>query len=116
MFSITMGKGFTMQFPNGVVASVQWGTANYCERHSCAPDAWNASQVACFTTGKWDSEDAEVACWMGNATDFMRKDKWLTREMFDEEMHDGVKGHLNVTEVMQFLNRCQSWAPVVQVK
>ena len=107
MFSITMGKGFTMQFPNGVVASVQWGTANYCERHSCALDAINSERK----TDKWDSMDAEVACWMGDATDFMRKDKWLTREMHDEEMHGDVKGHLNVVEVMEFLNACQNWKP-----
>lgn len=112
MFSITMGKGFQMTFPNGVVASVQWGTQNYCEARDYSVDAFYAPVTAATKTGKWNSETAEVAAWIAKGADFMRKDKWITKELYPEqEMSDDVKGFLDTAEVLDFLNRCANYKP-----
>lgn len=32
-FNSTSNKGFNMTFANGITASVQWGTGNYCDNY-----------------------------------------------------------------------------------
>lgn len=72
MFKACANKGFSIEFKNGNVVSVQWGPANYCE--PTHPEGRNAGWEAPMQAeGRvWSSETAEVAAWDkdGNWHDF----------------------------------------------
>jgi hypothetical protein len=102
-FRITMGKGFQMKFPNGVVASVQWGNSNYVEdRELYAP--YGAEQKEMI----WGRNNAEIMAWVEN--DEGKESRTVTKELYpNEDMADTVKGWLNPAEVLDFLNRCANF-------
>ena len=55
-FAITQHKGFQMQFDNGLLVSVQFGSGNYCDTDRRESLPHNASEADC-----WSSNLAEVA-------------------------------------------------------
>jgi len=104
MLTITHGRGFQMKFPNGVIASVQWGTANYCDRSSFNIYDYGIE----MKTEMWESPNAEVAAWLDNDNGVRRN--WVTRDLYpDDDYNDDVIARLDVTAVMDFLNRCQNF-------
>jgi hypothetical protein len=107
---ITMAKGFQMKFPNGVVASVQWGTANYCEQRSVAPEATHAEIKEATNSGIWGSDNAEVMAWLENGEGVDLKD--LTSQILpDRKVSAEVLGFLDASEVLDFLNKCAEFKP-----
>jgi hypothetical protein len=87
-----MNKGFHMILPNGVLVSVQWGPGNYCSR-SHETDIFEPAKRA-----KWGSETAEVMAWTSeNPTGIHVKGV--------EYSNDVVIGHLDVTQVIDFINK-----------
>jgi len=95
MFTITQGKGFSIQFENGYKISVQFGTMNYCN---------NASKdYSDLQTYKkiYKCEDAEIAIFKGD--EFIR----LPLELrFDESdfAYDDVIGHCSADKVAHYIN------------
>ena len=55
-FVATQNKGFFMEFENGFGISVQWGTANYCEKRNTTIHPTDQMEHK-----RWDSLSAEVA-------------------------------------------------------
>jgi hypothetical protein len=99
MFKITLGKGFQLTFADGVTASVQWGPANYCERKNAA----FMSPAVAAKNQSWSSVNAEVAAWQGT------RETWITKKVFatlGQQIDDEVKGWMDVSAVMAFLNAC----------
>ena len=84
MLKITLGKGFQLTFPNGWTASVQFGWGNYCDNQHIPND---------FVTTPRTTEcvNAEVAAWDADG-------EWYSINGSD------VKGYMDVTQVMEFLN------------
>jgi hypothetical protein len=105
LFRITTGKGFQIKFPNGVVASVQWGNANYVEdRELMAP--YGAEKLADI----WGRDNAEIMAWVEGDTASSADKSAVTRKLYpDGEMNDDVKGWLSPVEVLDFLNRCANY-------
>lgn len=97
-FASTQNKGFHMTFKNGITASVQFGTLNYCGARSWdfAVNAYDAPMKT--EDGCWDSETAEVAAWDKEGT-------WITKSILPD-INDEVKGWLTTDDVLDFLNRC----------
>lgn len=90
-FNSTLNKGFNMTFANGITASVQWGTGNYCDNHFSKD----------FSFSKEASSDtAEVAAWNESG-------EWVTNKLCDT--CDDVVGYLSPDEVLQFLNSCANY-------
>ena len=112
MFSIMQGKGFSIKFPNGVVASVQWGTMNYCERQDARPNASRLSQETANQGGSWTSPNAEVMAWVEvmDASGNVAHGPAITREVVPD-CGDDVAGHLGPEDVLSFLNRCAMYQP-----
>ena len=72
MFKITEGKGFYIQFKNGWVVSVQWGSGNYGSNYKVHPDPRNLSSLQAYAAsrealnrdlGAKGAAEAEVAIW-----------------------------------------------------
>lgn len=57
-FTSTYNKGFHMTFSNGISISVQFGTANYCERRS-----YYAEYASEMSENIVNSSTAEIAIW-----------------------------------------------------
>ena len=91
MFRITRGSGFQMDLPNGVTVSVQFGPGNYCEHRM-------ADMFAPKNTDIWESSLAECAAWYVGPGH-----KPVKVPGFCE--YDSVEGELNVTEVLEFINK-----------
>lgn len=89
MFKAIGNKGFHVQFENGYVLSVQWGTVNYCEARD-----YNAAYGCEASEPKWSSEDAEVAIMDSCLPDM----PFVTRE-FIPTLCDDVKGWVTADEV-----------------
>ena len=87
-----MGKGFHIEFENGLTISVQFGYGNYC-------DNYNNKDV--LVDGKLSSNTAEIAIWDKN-------DKWLTRK-FIKGINDDVVGHLKADEVFDIMKKVKNW-------
>lgn len=90
-FESTLNKGFHMTFANGITASVQWGTGNYCDNHFAHDYSF---------TKEASSDTAEVAAWDEN-------ENWVTNKFRDT--CDDVDGWLSPEEVLQFLNDCANY-------
>lgn len=85
MFSITNHKGFSITFPNGWTASVQWGPGNYCDNY-VAP--YNAPEQS----SNWESTNAEVAAYPSDGGEW------------HDFGGDTVAPRLSATEVLEFLS------------
>jgi hypothetical protein len=63
MFKITEGKGFHIQFKNGWVVSVQWGSGNYGQNYVIQPDPTESRETLNRNLGAKGAAEAEVAIW-----------------------------------------------------
>lgn len=100
MFRITAGKGFHMEFSNGIVISVQFGAGNYCENRS----NYDTYPFVRTTDGELECKNAEIAIWTADG-------KWITRqaekEITGEMGHDDVLGYLITDSVARYIAWCQ---------
>lgn len=102
-FSITAGRGFQIQFPTGVMVSVQFGPGNYCDNRDMA----SMDEVA---AGRRGCDNAEVA--------LMRSEdgRWLTKECLrdvfgEEESYDDVTSRSTPSTVAKMI----AWASAVDL-
>lgn len=93
MFKSTYNKGFHMNLPNGVHVSVQWGPGNYCTKR----DESNVFDP--IKNRIWTSKTAEVMAWTDEHQMGIRVDG------VEYDSDDVVIGHLDVTEVIDFINK-----------
>lgn len=85
------GKGIQFVFDNGVVASIQIGSGNYCTQIKEEMDETFHSVA----------ETCEIACWNSSG-------KWITSE-YDSSLCDDVKGHVSTEEIPAFLEWCKNY-------
>jgi len=96
MFRITFGKGFHVEFENGVTVSTQFGEGNYCN---------NRNGIERTEMGFVECEDSEVAIWG-------KEGEWLTREYYhsiNEIAGDDVKGSVSPKELLNILNWAENY-------
>lgn len=96
-FVSTMRKGFHMSFENGLTASVQWGSGNYCDNHYIFSGY-----------GKEDAQSntAEVAVWRTGSHDFMNPNIFVPEEL---QTWDEVIGYMTPEQVVNFLAAVKNW-------
>jgi hypothetical protein len=107
-FRIVAGKGFALDLPNGVTVSVQWGPGNYVDSDVKNAD-WDAPGKTAAAGEVWGSNLAECAAYL-TAKD--SDGAWVavpgytgTPEGADpDDFYDDVVGHLNVEQVLDFIN------------
>ena len=92
-------KGFHLDLLNGVTVSVQLGPGNYCDS-DVSNAAWDAPRKAMDGDENWGSNTAECAAYVtgGNALD------WVAVPGYTDADGDDVCGHLNVSQVLDFIN------------
>lgn len=83
-FNSTLNKGFNMTFANGITASVQWGTGNYCDNHFSTDLSFSKEA---------SSDTAEVAAWNESG-------EWVTNKFYDT--CDDVVGYLSQMKYCSF--------------
>lgn len=93
MFRSTMNKGFQMTFSNGCTVSVQYGTANYCDRPSeqSNPFAYGVEMAH----PKWEAKNAEIAAWDSDS-------RWW------DFGNDTVLGYCTPDQVADFIKTVQT--------
>ena len=88
--------GFTMEFPNGWIISVQWGPGNYCEIPRDNPTEINhLTEIGHAWDGQhhdYESRTAEIAVMHKNHKRFYPLSK-----------HDDVRGWQTVEEVNEWM-------------
>ena len=84
--SITQGKGIHILLPNGCTVSIQFGPGNYCDNY-----------------GRRIGKDEEACGEEGSTT--MECAVWRDKGMLVMRNGDTVQGHMNITEVLELLNR-----------
>ena len=110
-FRIVGGKGFALDLPNGVTVSVQWGPGNYCDS-DVSNAGFDAPKKAIDSDKHWGSNTAECAAYV-TGSDL----SWVSVPGYTgvmepgqetdggQEWMDDVVGHLNVSQVLDFINR-----------
>jgi hypothetical protein len=93
-FKLTNGKGFHFTFENGWTVSIQIGGGNYCDNY----DAPIVDRERDQKYGKYESKTAEIAAWDANKV-------W---HKFED---DKVKGYVEPTEVLEFMNMIAAKQP-----
>jgi hypothetical protein len=88
-------KGFHMDLPNGVTVSVQLGPGNYCDS-----DCSNAAYDAPKNVEQWGSNLAECAAYLTDGDGL----QWVDVPGYTDVGGDDVCGHLNVSQVLDFIN------------
>jgi hypothetical protein len=111
---ITMGKGFKMLFPNGVLASVQWGTSNYCENRSLITTTPEDVVAANNRAGSEGSDTAEVCAWLETPGASMDDRNSIIQKLYPGNA-DIVIGWLPPADVVEFLNKCMNYPYPVEV-
>ena len=93
-------KGFHMDLPNGVTVSVQLGPGNYCDS-DVSNAGFNAPREAMDGDDHWGSNTAECAAYVtgGNGLE------WVAVPGYTDAGGDDVCGHMNVSQVLEFINR-----------
>lgn len=99
MLAVDRNQGFRLSFPNGVMASVQFGPGTYSEHHS--------SHMNPQMVNSWDSRSAEVAAWWADSP----QRPAITNEVMGEAGPTQVRGYLSAAEVAEFLDRCAHYPP-----
>ena len=99
---ITGGKGFQLDMLNGVTVSVQWGPGNYCDRNNAGFDAPGKTAAA---GEEWGSNLAECAAFVTGSDLAWVSVPGYTGGGRDRCGGDDVCGHLNVSQVLDFINR-----------
>ena len=110
-FRIVGGKGFALDLPNGVTVSVQWGPGNYCDSDVSNADVF-APAAAAVGGDAWGSDTAECAAYVtGSDLSWVAVPDY-TGPGSDEDgiddsdtFYDDVVGHLNVSQVLDFINK-----------
>ena len=105
-FRITGGKGFALDLPNGVTVSVQWGPGNYVD--SDVKDADFAAPAVAAVDGKdWGSNLAECAAYLTEGGAWVAVTGYTgSPEGADpDDFYDDVVGHLNVSQVLDFISK-----------
>ncbi len=92
-------KGFHMDLPNGVTVSVQLGPGNYCDSDVSMAD-WNGPRRAMDSDEHWGSNTAECAAYV-TGTNL----SWVAVPGYTDAGGDDVCGHMNVSQVLDFINR-----------
>ena len=117
-FRIVGGKGFALDLPNGVTVSVQWGPGNYCDSDVSNADVF-APAAAAVGGEDWGSNTAGCAAYVTD-TDL----SWVavpdyTGPGSDEDgiddsdtFYDDVVGYLNVSQVLDFINKASQVKPI----
>jgi hypothetical protein len=101
-FRIVAGKGFALDLPNGVTVSVQWGPGNYVDTDVKNAD-WEAPGKTAAAGESWGSDLAECAA-------FVTRERggsggaWVAVPGYTDVDGDDVCGHLNVEQVLDFIN------------
>jgi len=103
-FRIVAGKGFALDLPNGVTVSVQWGPGNYCDSDCRNADVF-APAAAAVGGDAWGSDTAECAAFI-TGSDL----SWVAVPDYtgggrDRCGGDDVCGYLNVSQVLDFINK-----------
>ena len=108
-FRIVAGKGFALDLPNGVTVSVQWGPGNYCDSDCRNADVF-APAAAAVGGDAWGSDTAECAAFI-TGSDL----SWVAVPGYTDVVNpytlskywggDDVCGHMNVSQVLDFINR-----------
>jgi hypothetical protein len=105
-FKITGSKGFHITFPNGVTLSTQFGWGNYCENY-------NNEEISIFRSlnnenmPDVESNDCEVAIWVGKSDDGTHK--WITNECEFCESEDSVEGHVKIDKWLNIFEWCKNY-------
>ena len=97
-FRIVGGKGFALDLPNGVTVSVQWGPGNYCDSDVRNAD-WDAPKEAIGSDEHWGSNTAECAAYVTGSNL-----AWVKVPGYTDVAGCDVAGHLNVSQVLDFIN------------
>ena len=97
-FRIVEGKGFQLDLPNGVTVSVQLGPGNYCDS-DCKNADFDAPKKAIDSDEHWGSNTAECAAYV-TGTNL----SWVAVPGYTDVTGDDVCGHLNVSQVLDFIN------------
>jgi hypothetical protein len=92
-------KGFHLDMLNGVTVSVQLGPGNYCDSDVSNAD-WDAPKKAIDSDEHWGSNTAECAAYV-TGTNL----SWVAVPGYTDAVGDDVAGHLNVSQVLDFINR-----------
>ena len=92
-------KGFHLDLLNGVTVSVQLGPGNYCDSDVSNAD-WDAPREAMNGDTNWGSNTAECAAFVTGS-----KLAWIAVPGYTDVAPCDVVGHLNVSQVLDFINR-----------
>ena len=92
-------KGFHLDLPNGVTVSVQIGPGNYCDSDVSNAD-FDAPKNVIGTDEMWGSNTAECAAYVTGSNL-----AWVAVPGYTDVGGDDVRGHLNVSQVLEFINR-----------
>ena len=92
-------KGFQLDMLNGVTVSVQLGPGNYCDS-DVANANFDAPKKAMDSDDEhWGSNTAECAAYVTGS-----KLAWVKVPGYTDVAGDDVCGHLNVSQVLDFIN------------
>ena len=92
-------KGFHLDLPNDVTVSVQLGPGNYCDS-DISNAAGDAPKKAIDSDEHWGSNTAECAAYVTGSNL-----AWVEVPGYTDAVGDDVAGHLNVSQVLDFINR-----------
>ena len=97
-------KGFHLDMPNGVTVSVQLGPGNYCDSDVSNAN-FDAPKKAIDSDEHWGSNTAECAAYVTGTDLSLIAVPGYTGGGRDRCGGDDVCGHLNVSQVLDFINR-----------
>ena len=92
-------KGFHLDLLNGVTVSVQLGPGNYCDS-DVSNAGFNAPREAMDSDEHWGSNTAECAAYVTGTSL-----SWVAVPGYTDAGGDDVCGHMNVSQVLDFINR-----------
>ena len=92
-------KGFHLDMLNGVTVSVQLGPGNYCDS-DCSNANFDAPKKAIDSDEHWGSNTAECAAYVTGSNL-----AWIAVPGYTDVGGDDVCGHMNVSQVLDFINR-----------
>ena len=96
-------KGFHLDLPNGVTVSVQLGPGNYCDS-DVSNKGFDAPLKAMDGDEHWGSNTAECAAYVTGSNLAWVSVPGYTGGGRDRCGGDDVCGHLNVSQVLDFIN------------
>ena len=97
-------KGFQLDLPNGVTVSVQIGPGNYCDS-DCSNADFDAPKNVIGTDETWGSNTAECAAYVTGSNLAWISVPGYTGGGRDRCGGDDVCGYLNVSQVLEFINK-----------